>query len=222
MHHPTSAREARSMPSISSPKVMGDRASGRATVHVVIPVKDRWGFTRACLRSLEGQTYTERRVIVVDDGSTDGTSERLRVEFPDVLVIEGDGQLWWAGATARGIASVLSECSPEDFVLTLNNDTTVPPEFIENLVAVFDAEGERALVGGVTVDIEDHDSIVDGGPTIRWATARTYLEHAGESLAAVVGGGVSVVYPDALSGRGMLIPVACLLEVGNFDEERLP
>ena len=51
---------------------------------IVIPVFNRWAFTQACLLSLRQQTQPSFRIIVVDDGSTDGTGERLRHEFPEV------------------------------------------------------------------------------------------------------------------------------------------
>jgi Predicted glycosyltransferases len=195
---------------------------GDARVHVVIPVRDRCGFTVACLRSLEAQSYGNLAVVVIDDGSTDDTVEVLEREFPQVTVLRGDGNLWWTGATVLGVEYVLERCSDEDFVLTLNNDTTVGPDYVETLLRVAQDQGGSVLVGSVAVDSRDGDTIVDGGPYFNWLTAKGGSHNNGRSLREVIGEGVRTTRPTLLPGRGTLIPIACIREVGNFDALRLP
>ena len=69
-------------------------------IAILMTCHDRVATTVACLRrlfaaveQLEGWAC---KVFLVDDGSTDGTGDRVRVEFPDVRVIDGDGTLYWA------------------------------------------------------------------------------------------------------------------------------
>lgn len=195
---------------------------GGAQVYAVIPVRNRWAFTQACVRSLGEQTFPRLRVVIVDDGSTDGTAERIASEFPEVAVLPGDGDLWWTGATAVGIEWILERCGADDFILTLNNDTTVDAGYIDVLVGVAAENDNRALVGSVAVDNRDRDTIVDGGPYLNWVTAEGGSFHAGESLQVVRDAGVIQTEPDLLPGRGTLIPVRCLMEIGNFDAKRLP
>lgn len=192
------------------------------SVYAIIPVRDRWALTRDCLRALRGQTFPGVRIVVVDDGSADGTPAHIAREFPEAGVLSGDGTLWWTGATALGVDWVLDQCDDDDLVLTLNNDTTVDADYISTLVGVVQEHGGRALVGSVAVDSRDRDTIVDGGPHINWVSAKGGSYHAGESLAAVRAEGIRVTSPDLLPGRGTLIPVRCLREVGNFDAVRLP
>ncbi|MCK8114081.1 glycosyltransferase family 2 protein [Anaerosoma tenue] len=195
---------------------------GHPAVWVIIPVRNRWDLTKTCLGSLVGQTYSAYSVVVIDDGSTDGTAEHLAQEFPEVAVLSGDGELWWTGATALGVGWVLEQCSQDDFVLTLNNDTTVDPDYIEVLLGVAAARHRRALIGSVAVDNRDCDTIVDGGPHINWVTAKGGSHHSGESLQTVRGDGIAHTEPDLLPGRGTLIPVRCIREIGSFDAKRLP
>lgn len=192
------------------------------TVYTVIPVRNRWALTQACLRSLIAHTYSKFVTVVVDDGSSDETSHQIHREFLDVVVLPGDGELWWTGATALGIDWVLERCDDDDFILTLNNDTTVDPDYVETLLRVSSMFDYRALVGSVAVDSRDRDTIVDGGPHISWITAKGGSYHAGESLAAVRSAGTTATRPDLLPGRGTLIPVRCIKEIGNFDARRLP
>lgn len=191
-------------------------------VWVVIPVRNRWHLTKTCLESLALQGCSNSSVVVIDDGSTDGTAEHLAQEFPEVVVLSGDGELWWTGATALGIDWVLERCGEDDFILTLNNDTTVGSDYIEVLRGVAAARHGRALVGSVAVDNRDSDTIVDGGPHINWVTAKGGSHHSGESLQAVRGDGIAHTEPNLLPGRGTLIPVQCIRDIGNFEAKRLP
>ncbi|GAB3811541.1 hypothetical protein GCM10028895_01770 [Pontibacter rugosus] len=97
-------------------------------IYIVIPVFNRKNFTRECLKSLEAQTNKEFKVVVVDDGSTDGTAEMLRDEFPQVDVLFGDGGLFWTASVNLGIQHALK--SGADYVMTLNNDLEVSTDFI--------------------------------------------------------------------------------------------
>ena len=195
---------------------------GHPTVNVVIPIRNRWALTSNCLEALRAQDFPHVRTVVVDDGSSDSSVELLARDFPEVVVLPGDGELWWTGATALGIDWVLERSDEDDFILTLNNDTTVDADYIGALVAVASRLNNRALVGSVAVDSRDRDTIVDGGPHINWATAKGGSFRVGESLKAVCGDGVVTAEPDLLPGRGTLIPVRCLREIGNFDSKRLP
>src|SRR5258705_1835881 len=91
------------------------------SIYIIIPVHNRKEFTRNCLYSLERQTRPCHQIIVVDDGSTDGTSEMLAKEFPGVIVLSGDGSLFWTAAINLGVRLALTLGA--EYVLTLNNDT---------------------------------------------------------------------------------------------------
>ena len=62
------------------------------SIDVVIPTFERWELTDRCLRHLRAQTVAHT-VTVVDNASLDGTPDRIRASFPDVQVIELDGNL---------------------------------------------------------------------------------------------------------------------------------
>src|SRR6185295_5128576 len=102
-------------------------------IYIVIPVHNRKTFTRDCLRSLENQTVANHhRIIIVDDGSQDGTDEMLSIEFPDVIVLSGNGNLFWTAAINLGIRHALSLGA--EYVLTLNNDTAASETFMEQML----------------------------------------------------------------------------------------
>lgn len=190
-------------------------------VYVVVPIHNRLTFTRACLRSLTAQSYPWIRIIVVDDGSTDGSARAIASEFPHVSVASGDGDLWWTGATNVGVRVALDSGAQGDYVLLLNNDTTVGPDYIASLVSVA-RRNPRTIVGSVAIDARDGETIVDGGPQLDWSTAKDGSLNVGRRLCACLADGVMQTTPSALSGRGTLIPLACFFDVGMFCARCLP
>ena len=97
------------------------------SLFIIIPVHNRKQLTINCLRCLERQTEKRFQIVVIDDGSNDGTSEAISEEFPDVHLINGDGTLWWAEATNVGVKYAIQKA---DYVITLNDDTEPPADFI--------------------------------------------------------------------------------------------
>lgn len=103
-------------------------------VAIVVPVHNRRDITLQCLRSLSkiNDQGLDVRIYIVDDGSTDGTSEAIANQFGSVNLIQGDGNLWFTEGTNVGIRAAL-EHDP-DFVLMMNDDQVFDPAFLRSLV----------------------------------------------------------------------------------------
>jgi GT2 family glycosyltransferase len=92
---------------------------------IVIPVHNRRATTLAALRALAAaDVFAWATVLVIDDGSTDGTGEAMRAEFPTVAQLRGDGTWWWGGAIRRGMEWALARGTERIFWL---NDDCHPP-----------------------------------------------------------------------------------------------
>jgi N-acetylglucosaminyl-diphospho-decaprenol L-rhamnosyltransferase len=96
---------------------------------VVVPVHDGWELTESCLEHLRPQTMPHT-VIVCDNGSTDGTPERIRASYPEVRLVELGANLGFSSACNRGVRAGSGE-----IVVLLNNDVNCRPDFLERLVA---------------------------------------------------------------------------------------
>jgi GT2 family glycosyltransferase len=106
-------------------------------VHVLLPVHNRRVLTQRFLQSLHRQSYPRIRLMVIDDGSTDGTAAMVREEYPGAVVLPGSGTLWWSGSLQCGIDRLAANGLPdEDIVLIANDDTVLDPSFVERGVQV--------------------------------------------------------------------------------------
>lgn len=185
------------------------------TVFAVIPVFNRLHFTRECIRLLQAQTYEPLRIVVADGGSTDGTVDSVRSEFPGVTVLTTSEELWWAGSMAMGIEHALGESAGADgYVLMINNDTRIAPGYVRGLVEASQRHG--AATGAVVVDSRDPSRVLDAGEYIDWETYSFPVKDridAGESHTDDV---------DVLPGRGSLVPLHMIRKAGNVDARRWP
>ena len=183
-------------------------------LYLIIPVFNRWRYTRACLDSLRAQTNPDFRVIVVDDGSTDETAAELARAYPEVTVVTGTGSLFWTAGVNRGIERALALGA--DRVLTLNNDVLAAPDFVAQMLAGA-AKNPRAVLGALEFDA-DTGKVIYGGERLNFKT-NTRHDLLDELPASQRTGLHPVTY---LPGRGLLIPKAVIDQIGLFDEKRLP
>jgi len=184
------------------------------TVHVVIPVHNHIGETLRCVACLKQQRHPDIRIIVVDDGSTDDTDRKMASQHPDVVLLKGDGNLWWTGATALGIDHVLKTAAADDFVLMLNNDTEFDADYVGHLVACSKVHS-GALVGSLSVDISDPARVVHAGIVWDWRGVQS------RRLPCAPGATCTTTI-NTLPGRGTLVPVEVFRKVGNLRRRWLP
>ena len=110
-------------------------------VSIVIPNFNGRQLLVDCLESVRCQTYPRREVIVVDNGSTDGSVDWLRREYPEVRLVALPENRGFAGGCNAGIRAALGE-----FIVTLNNDVRLEPTWLDEMVHV---AARRADVGMV-------------------------------------------------------------------------
>lgn len=122
-------------------------AHGQHLVWLLVPVHNRRDITRRCLVHLDNlgvRGWT--RVMVIDDGSNDGTCEMLARDFSWVLTLRGDGNLWWAGAIRLGMEAALA--AGADCICWINDDSLPDQGSLEMLVKV--SLEHKAVCGGVS------------------------------------------------------------------------
>ncbi|MBO0932078.1 glycosyltransferase family 2 protein [Fibrella aquatilis] len=192
-------------------------------ITIVIPVHNRRALTQQCLGCLDVQTYRNFRVIVVDDGSTDGTSQMIQDEFPDTLIIRGTGDLWWTEATNWGIRYAQEHPAPgfeEHFILTLNDDTQVRPDYLQTLLDAYE-QHKPCLVGSPSVDVDDPKKLEFAGTHMElWFASGRHAAADYNYDYDELARRTDFVESDSLPGRGTLIPMAVFDKVGLYDSRR--
>jgi GT2 family glycosyltransferase len=102
----------------------------------------------SCVRSVVASSYPNKDVILVDNGSTDGSIGYLRTLFPDLLILENSENLGIAGGRNRGFREAVRRGN--DYILSLDNDARMDSQLIEALIEVAESDPRIGVVGPKT------------------------------------------------------------------------
>jgi len=182
----------------------GAAGSHRPPMSVVIPVCNQLDFTRRCLDTLTAGSRSDMEIMVVDNGSSDGSTEYL-TDRGDVTVIRNETNLGFAAAVNQGLREARGQ-----FLLVLNNDVVVPERMIERLLDTADSNRQYGLIGAVT----------------NWAAPSQQVEAGYEDLSGLESFAEQrwTEYGDTLRHAEMLIGFCMLIRrdvidtIGLFDE----
>jgi hypothetical protein len=126
-------------------------------VSVIIPSYNRKDLLMECLASLAHQTCREIEVVVVDDGSTDGTVDLVHQRYPRTRIVRLRSNRGFCRAINAGIRTAATE-----YILLLNNDMTLDPEFIAKLVEAADS-GSAAMYAPLVLFRDDLTYVYSAG-----------------------------------------------------------
>lgn len=191
-------------------------------IAVIVPVFNRRETTLEFLRQIHevDSDSVELKIIVVDDGSTDGTTAAIKQNYDDVTVLCGNGNLWWTGAVNMGIRYALESPQKFDSVLIINDDLKLDKKFLINIIKIAN-KNNNALVSSVTInqDTGDREEVLTAGFVRegRWLGIKGL--RAGEPYSDKWS---DVVECDLLTGASLLVPTAVFNEVGLMDDEGFP
>jgi hypothetical protein len=171
--------------------------------------------TRACLESLRSVTYPRQRIIIVDNASINDEASTLEAEYSGFIeLIRNDRNLGFAGGANVGIRAALT--AGTDYVLLLNNDVTVAPDFMDAMVAAAGRYKRLAALSPRAYFHEPRDVIYSTGGTVNVWTGVARQVGRGEADRGQFDKAARRDYADGLC---MLIPVEAIERVGLLDEE---
>ncbi len=168
--------------------------------------------TLQALASLTRQDYPACDVVVVDNGSSDGSEAAVRDAFPGVAVVRTEQNLGPSGGGNLGFRWALEH--GYDYALMLNNDIEVAPDFVRQLVEVAESGSKIGLVGPKAYYYWQRDTIWSAGGRLRFAEAVTSERGMG-----LVDQGQFDVDADVeyVNGCAMLVKRAVFEEIGLWD-----
>lgn len=171
--------------------------------------------TRRCLESLGSCTYDRLEILLVDNGSPDGSGERLRAAFPDVAYLQTGSNLGYAGGNNRGIEWALERGAQQ--VLVLNNDTVVEPEAVSRLVqAMTEGGSDVGAVAPKILRLDDPERIWYAGGD--FSALRGLGLHRRQGERDVAGPQEEPAEVTFVTGCCCLLSADALRAVGGFDE----
>ncbi|MBO3460962.1 glycosyltransferase [Aetokthonos hydrillicola Thurmond2011] len=178
-------------------------------VYIILPVHNRRSITESFINLLKIQTYQNYHLILVDDGSTDGTAQMVQEQIQSLTVIRGDGNLWWAGSLQQGINWLKqNNTDSSDIVLMINDDVTFDKCFLEKAVQILKGQ-ERTLMlaassGNSTGNATSVGMNIDFSRPLQIRLAEVPDEI------------------NCLSTRGLFLRFVDLVNIGNFYPKILP
>lgn len=175
-------------------------------VYILLPVHNRRALTQAFVGDLLKQSHTNFHLLLIDDGSTDGTEKMVRAMIKNVTIIKGSGNWWWAGCLQQAIDWLgRNSANSEDVIMMINDDVKIPVEFIET--------GCRWLKPGTLIqatiyDDETHE-VLDRGMVFEQDKLRFRAPLANEQVNCLTTNGLFLLWQD-------------MQKIGDFHTRLLP
>lgn len=117
-------------------------------IYVITAVHNRYVITEKFVKSLLEQTYSNIHLILIDDGSTDGTQTMVKELMPNSTIIQGNGGLWWGGALHKAYKWLCkSNINEYDYVMFANDDTTFDNNYIETAIDLLKKQSNTLITG---------------------------------------------------------------------------
>jgi len=168
--------------------------------------------TVRCLKSLESLDYKNRDVVLIDNGSRDGSPDRIKEQFPRITLIKNKENIGFAAGNNVGIRHALSQGA--DYILLLNNDTIVDSSVLKELINVAESDEKIGVVGAVNYSFEDRKKVVMLSISFNWFTGFTKKEDLDAISRGVITEPRQV---HGVTGSSLLIKRAVVGKIGLLD-----
>jgi len=190
-------------------------------ISIIIPVFNGLNYTKKCLKDLnEGINLSPEpsrfSIIIVDDGSTDGTAQWVQDNYPGTIVLQGDGNLWWSGGINKGTRYALDVLNT-DYILWWNNDIVTSGEYFKNLYRLL--QQDKIMIGGSKIYYANSNRVWSMGGIFDTRSGEKYMTGMNEPD----NDKYSVIHEaDWLPGMGTFIHRSVFEKTGMVDEVNFP
>lgn len=192
---------------------------------IVIPVFNALEYTKRCLGELKGPlamvNYEKfnTSIVVIDDGSTDGSGEWIRKNYPEVIVCQGDGNLWWSGGVNMGIHYAI-ETLNTDYILLWNNDIRPSTNYFTCLFDILISNPlNNIILSSIYVDNQSERIIFSMGGNFNMVNGKHSLIGFGKKAESFIKPDLEINW---FPGMGTVIHTTVFNEIGFFDAKHFP
>ncbi len=193
------------------------------SVAILIPVFNNIEFTKKCLNQLSkvlseiSSNEEHYKIVVIDDGSTDGTTDWVKKSHHNVIILNGDGNLWWSGSINKGVEYVIRN-QVANFVLWWNNDIEPEKNYFVELKSILTGLDTETVIGSKIFDLKSGKV---------WGMGGTFNRMTGyyKQIANMVNDSQqydTVIDVDWLPGMGTVMPISVFDKVGFLDDTNFP
>jgi len=189
---------------------------------ILLPVYNNLEYTKATLEGLshhlDGIVEDLFHIVLIDDGSTDGTSDWVRQNYPEVILLSGDGNLWWSGAVNIGASHSMNSLHA-DYIILWNNDIDIDDEYFPTLQKIVAETEESVVIGSKIYVAGQQNQVWSAGGYFNPRSGKNgmygYFEEDNDILCRVRD-------VDWLTGMGTIIPTVVIDRIGLWDSQRFP
>ncbi|MGA7750153.1 MAG: glycosyltransferase [Gallionella sp.] len=177
-------------------------------IYILLPVHNRKDITRGFVECLRAQTFTDYQLVLIDDGSSDGTAEMVKEYIPAATVLRGTGDWWWAGSLQQGIEWLRRQnISDDDMVLIINDDVSIKEDFLKIGVKLLE-DTKNALLQA-RIYCNKTNELIGAGKVFDGKTLEFRPALEGEDI-------------NCLTTNGLFVRWCDLKRIGNFYTKLMP
>jgi GT2 family glycosyltransferase len=193
-------------------------------ITIIIPVFNGLSYTKKCLHSLFDQIVSVSsaeatfEIVLVDDGSTDGTGDWIVKNFPQVHLLKGDGNLWWSGGINKALIFGLDTLST-DYFIWWNNDIISNDQYFKDVIKLLKNHTHDTIIGSKIFYAQQPDTIWSMGGLFNPRTGKKSMVGTHEKDSDKYYEQISC---DWLTGMGTVTHHSVYRKIGLLDEKRFP
>lgn len=193
-------------------------------IALIIPIHNGLEYTKKSLKwlyeSINYSNYPSNKIeiIIVDDGSVDGSANWIKNNYPKISVLKGDGNLWWSGAVNVGAKYALNNLN-SDYILLWNNDIKPGVDYFQNLQKILDKNAKETIICCKVFYLDK--------PNVIWSMGGIFNPKTG--VYKMIGTNQidnekfnSEIAVDWNTGLGTLVPKNVFKRIGFWDEVNFP
>lgn len=193
-------------------------------ISIIIPVHNRKKVTIKGLSSLtlaldsyyKKSNLIEYDIVIIDDGSTDGTSDWVSKYYPKINIVYGDGSLWWSGSINLGIKYSRNNLNP-NYIIFWNDDLTVDSKYFLNLEKILINKNFKNTINSSKVFYEDEiNKVFFNGAFLDTKKGSAYINTNDNQKLA------KEIECDWTGGMGVVFPISVFNEIGLVDNTNFP
>ena len=193
-------------------------------VAIVFPVFNGLSYTKQCLKSLDLLINVQKEnkldisIVIVDDGSSDGSYEWIQKNYPAVYLLKGNGELWWSGGINVAVDYAINKLET-DYILWWNNDIISDEDYFTNLTEILKNNDKKILIGSKIYLSQNKDIVWSMGGIFNPMTG--YKNMIGSARPDNYNFDEPIEC-DWLTGMGTVTHASVYEDIGMLDEKNFP